>query len=118
MNHHVVTAADHLAAHQAVNHHAVQHVAPALDVQAGLAEQLHQLPLQQQQLQLPLMHLHLQLKQLRLLQQHQHQPSNSDQLCFVESSFSDRQPPVHTRFWTLANADLREISALGLKGPL
>lgn len=116
MNHHVVAAADHLAAHQAVNHHAVQHVAPALVVQAGLVEQLHQLPLQQQQLQPPLMHLHLQLKQLR---QHQlHQPSNLDQLWFVESSFSDRQPPVHTRFWTLANADLREISALGLKGPL
>lgn len=105
----------------AVNHHvvaaAVQHVAPALDVQAGLAEQLHQLPLQQQQLQLPLMHLHLQLKQLQLLRQHQHQPSNSDQLWFVESSFSDRQPPAHARLWTLANLDLREISEMGLKGP-
>ncbi len=104
MVHHVVAAA-------------VQHVAPALDVQAGLAEQLHQLPLQQQQLQLPLMHLHLQLKQLQLLRQHQHQPSNSDQLWFVESSFSDRQPPAHARLWTLANLDLREISEMGPKGP-
>ena len=99
-----------------MNHHAVQHVAPALVVQAGLVEQLHQLPLQQQ-LQPPLMHLHLQLKQLRQLQKLR-QPSNLDPLWFVESSFSDRQPPVHTRFWTLANADLREISTLGLKGPL
>jgi hypothetical protein len=119
--HHVAAA----AAHQAVNHHvvaaAVQHVAPALDVQVGLVEQLHQLPLQQQQLQLPLMHLHLQLKQLQQLRQHQlqtlHQPSNSDQLWFVESSFSDRQPPAHARFWKLASLDLREISEMGLKGP-
>lgn len=94
-----------------MNHHAVQHVAPALVVQAGLVEQL-----QQQQLQPPLMHLHLQLKQLRQLQKLR-QPSNLDPLWFVESSFSDRQPPAHTRFWMLANADLREISEMGLKGP-
>ena len=111
MNHHAVAA----AAHQAVSHHAVQHVAPALVVQAGLVEQLHQLPLQQQ-LQPPLMHLHLQLKQLRQLQKLR-QPSNLDPLWFVESSFSDRQPAAHTRFWMLANAGLREISEMGPKGP-
>ena len=60
-----LAAKQHLAVVQHVVAAAVQHVAPALDVQAGLAGQLHQ-----QQLQLPLMHLHLQLKQHLLLQLH------------------------------------------------
>ena len=64
-----LAAKQHLAVVQHVVAAAVQHVAPALDVQAGLAGQLHQL-LHQQQLQLPLMHLHLQLKQHLLLQLH------------------------------------------------
>lgn len=63
-----LAAKQQLAVVQHVVAAAVQHVAPALDVQAGLAEQLHQ-----QQLQLPSMHLHLQLKQHLLLQLHLHQ---------------------------------------------